>query len=199
MPVLKRLLMILMLAIPFNAMASETAIFAGGCFWCMEKPFEQVPGVSAVLSGYSGGMAVNPTYKNYGAGGHIEVVKVIFDQEKVSYDELLNIFWRQINPTDANGQFVDRGYEYSTAIFYLNDAQRRTAIASRNRMDESGIFGAPIVTPVKPVSAFYPAEEYHQNYYRENPLRYWYYRSRSGRDDYLERIWGEAAMEKHSG
>ncbi|MFC1546013.1 peptide-methionine (S)-S-oxide reductase MsrA [Pseudomonadota bacterium] len=193
MPALKRLLMILMLAMPFNAMASETAIFAGGCFWCMEKPFEEVEGVTAVISGYSGGKSTDPTYKNYGAGGHIEVVKVIFDAEKVSYDQLLDIFWRQIDPTDAGGQFVDRGYEYSTAIYYLNDSQRKIALASKMKMDAKGIFGARIVTPVKPASAFYAAEEYHQNYSAKNPVRYWYYRSRSGRDDYLVSIWGKAA------
>jgi len=195
MPILKRLLMILMLAMPFNAMAEETAIFAGGCFWCMEKPFEQVEGVTAVISGYSGGKSSNPSYKNYGAGGHIEVVKVIFNPEKVSYDQLLDIFWRQIDPIDAGGQFVDRGHEYTSAIFYLNDSQHKAAIASKKRMDKSGVFGARIVTPVKPASAFYAAEEYHQNYYAKNPVRYWYYRSRSGRDDYLVSIWGEAAKQ----
>jgi len=193
MPILKHLLMILMLAMPVNAIAEETAIFAGGCFWCMEKPFEQVEGVSAVISGYSGGKSSSPNYKNYGAGGHIEVVKVIFDAEKVSYDQLLDIFWQQIDPTDAGGQFVDRGYEYSTAIYYLNDSQRKIAQASKMKMSTKGVFGAPIVTPIKPASTFYAAEEYHQNYYKKNPLRYWYYRSRSGRDDYLETIWGKAA------
>jgi len=193
MTVLTRLLMILMLAMPFNAMAEETAIFAGGCFWCMEKPFEEVEGVTAVISGYSGGKSSNPNYKNYGAGGHIEVVKVIFDAEKVSYDRLLDIFWRQIDPTDAGGQFVDRGFQYSTAIYYLNESQRKVALASKMKMDAKGVFGARIVTPVKPASTFYAAEEYHQNYAAKNPLRYWYYRSRSGRDDYLVSTWGEAA------
>lgn len=211
MPVFKRLMMILIaVLVPWSAMAaepviakdlmkpgtSEVAIFAGGCFWCMEKPFEQVPGVSAAISGYSGGKATSPTYKNYGAGGHIEVVKVIFDPQKVSYDKLLDVFWRQINPTDAGGQFVDRGHEYTSAIFYLNEAQRKAAIASKKRMDASGVFGAPIVTPIKPASPFYAAEAYHQDYYRKNPLRYWYYRNGSGRDDYLVRIWGEEAEHK---
>ena len=193
MAVLKRLLMILMLSVPVNAAASETAIFAGGCFWCMEKPFEQVEGVTAVISGYSGGKSSNPTYKTYGGDGHLEVVKVIFDAEKVSYDQLLDIFWRQIDPTDAGGQFVDRGHEYSTAIYYLNENQRKIALASKMKMSAKGIFGAAIVTPIKPASRFYAAEEYHQNYYKKNPVRYWYYRSRSGRDDYLETIWGEEA------
>jgi len=198
MPILRRLLFIFItLLAPWSATADE-AIFAGGCFWCMEEPFEQVEGVSAVISGYSGGETANPTYKNYGSGGHIEVVKVIFDPAKVSYDQLLDIFWRQIDPTDANGQFVDRGFEYSTGIFYLNRGQRRVATASKKRMDKSGVFGAPLVTPIKPAATFYAAEDYHQDYYKKNPLRYWYYRSRSGRDDYLKSIWGESAIEKRS-
>ena len=193
MAVFKRWMMILVVVLmPWSAVADE-AIFAGGCFWCMEKPFEQMEGVSAVISGYSDGRSANPTYQNYGSGGHIEVVKVVFDPQKVSYDQLLDIFWRQINPTDAGGQFVDRGHEYTSAIFYLNEAQRKAAIASKKRMDERGIFGKPIVTPIKAASTFYPAEEYHQDYYAKNPIRYWYYRNRSGRDDYLVRIWGDAA------
>jgi len=197
MPILKRLLLTLaLLLIPFGATAEE-AIFAGGCFWCMEKPFEQVDGVSAVISGYSGGKTANPTYQNYGATGHIEVVKVIYNPEKVSYEQLLDIFWRQINPTDAGGQFVDRGYEYSTAIYYLNQQQRKTATTSKRAMNESGLFAAPIVTPIKPAAPFYAAEDYHQDYYKKNPLRYWYYRSRSGRDGYLQSIWGESALDSH--
>ncbi|MDT8377056.1 MAG: peptide-methionine (S)-S-oxide reductase MsrA [Mariprofundaceae bacterium] len=211
MPVFKRLMMLLIaVLVPWSAMAvepitakdmmkpggNEVAIFAGGCFWCMEKPFEQVPGVSAVISGYSGGKSTNPTYRNYARGGHIEVVKVIFDPEQVSYDKLLDVFWRQIDPTDSGGQFVDRGHEYTSAIFYLNESQHKTAIASKKRMDESAVFGAPIITPVRPASPFYAAEEYHQDYYRKSSLRYWYYRSRSGRDDYLERIWGREAMKE---
>lgn len=172
------------------AMQQEKAIFAGGCFWCMEKPFEHVPGVSGVISGYTGGHTANPTYRNYAQGGHVEVVEVIFDPAKVSYPQLLNVYWRQINPTDAGGQFVDRGPQYATAIYYLNDEQKRQAEASKKAMDASGRFGKPIVTPIVPASTFYPAEEYHQDYYRKNPVRYWYYRSRSGRDDYLQRIWG---------
>ncbi len=180
----------LIILIPFQA-NSEEAIFAGGCFWCMEKPFEQLKGVSAVISGYSSGTSKNPNYKNYGAGGHIEVVKVIFDPKIISYDKLLNTFWHQIDPTDAGGQFVDRGHAYTTAIFYLNETQRKAAIASKKRMDASAVFDKKIVTPVLSATTFWPAEEYHQNYYQKNPVRYWYYRSRSGRDDYLEKVWGE--------
>jgi len=196
MSMMNRWMMIFaLLLMPWNALAdgtqSETAIFAGGCFWCMEKPFEQVEGVSAVISGYSGGKSSHPTYKNYGRGGHIEVVKVIYDPKRVSYEALLDIFWHQINPTDGSGQFVDRGHEYTSAIFYLNDEQKRTAIMSKARMDRSGIFGKPIITPIAPAAPFWTAEEYHQDYYKKNPLRYWYYRSRSGRDDYLDSIWGK--------
>jgi len=193
---IKLIFISLTLLLPIQALADE-AIFAGGCFWCMEKPFEHVEGVSEVISGYSGGRTANPTYANYAAGGHIEVVKVIFDPAKVSYDKLLDVYWHQINPTDAGGQFVDRGHAYTTAIFYLNDAQKKAAIASKKRMDASGVFGGStgkrIVTPIVAAAPFWPAEEYHQDYYRKNPVRYWYYRSRSGRDDYLESIWGDAA------
>lgn len=168
----------------------EKAIFAGGCFWCMEKPFEHLPGVSSVLSGYSGGHTVNPTYGNYAQGGHVEVIEVLYDPEMISYSALLNVFWRQINPTDAGGQFVDRGPQYASAIYYLNAEQKAEAAASKAAMHASGRFGRNIVTPIKPAASFYPAEEYHQDYYKKNPVRYWYYRSRSGRDDYLESIWG---------
>ena len=176
----------------------EKAVFAGGCFWCMEKPFEHLPGVVSVISGYAGGTSENPNYKNYGAGGHIEAIEVVFDPAQVGYDKLLDVFWRQIDPTDSGGQFVDRGFPYSTAIFYLNEEQRRLAEASKKAMDESGRFGKPIVTPIQAFKNFYPAEEYHQDYYEKNPVRYWYYRSRSGRDQYLEGIWGEE-MEKEAG
>ena len=193
MSVIKRwILLFAFVLMPLNALADE-AIFAGGCFWCMEKPFEHVEGVSEVISGYSGGRTANPTYSNYAGGGHIEVVKVVFDPAKVSYDQLLDVYWHQINPTDAGGQFVDRGHAYTTAIFYLNDVQKKAAIASKKRMDASGVFGKPIVTPVLPAQTFWPAEAYHQDFYSKNPVRYWYYRSRSGRDDYLESVWGDAA------
>lgn len=187
----------LALALPLAATAAgagpaqQTAIFAGGCFWCMEKPFEHVPGVISVTSGYTGGRTKNPTYDNYAAGGHIEAIKVIYDPARVSYEKLLDVFWHQINPTDAGGQFVDRGHQYTTAIFYLNDRQRRLAEASKKAMDASGRFGAPIVTPIEKAAPFYAAEDYHQDFYKKNPIRYWFYRSRSGRDDYLDKIWGK--------
>jgi peptide methionine sulfoxide reductase msrA/msrB len=168
---------------------TEKALFAGGCFWCMEKPFEKLDGVFSVISGYSGGTKDNPTYENYGGSGHIEVVQITYDPEIIDYDKLLDTFWRQIDPTDSDGQFVDRGHEYSSAIFYYNDRQKMLAQQSKERLEESGIFDKPIVTPVTPAEEFWPAEEYHQDYYKKNPLRYSFYRSRSGRDTFLEKHW----------
>ncbi len=168
---------------------TEKALFAGGCFWCMEKPFEKLDGVIAVISGYAGGTTINPTYQNYVKGGHIEVVEITYDPAIISYPKLLEVYWRQINPTDPGGQFVDRGHAYTTAIFYFNEEQHRLAAASKKELDETGIFGKPIVTPVLPAPVFFAAEEYHQDYYRKNPIRYRYYRSRSGRDDYLKATW----------
>ncbi len=167
------------------------AIFAGGCFWCMEKPFEILPGVKQVISGYSGGKTANPTYGNYSRGGHIEVVKIIYDPKVVSYDKLLDVFWMQVNPTDAGGQFVDRGHGYSTAIFYTTGEQQEAAEASKAALEARNVYPDPIVTPILPAATFYPAEDYHQDYYKTNPLRYKYYRSRSGRDDFLDSVWGK--------
>jgi len=173
------------------------AIFAGGCFWCMEKPFEQLDGVVDVVSGYAGGTTKNPTYENYAGGGHIEVVEITFDPKKISYAKLLEVYWRQINPTDAGGQFVDRGHAYTTAIFYADDEQRRLAEASKADLEASHIFKAPLVTPILPYATFYPAEEYHQDYYKKNPIRYSFYRSRSGRDDFLTSVdWSKNDMGK---
>ncbi|MDW7772319.1 MAG: peptide-methionine (R)-S-oxide reductase MsrB [Desulfobulbaceae bacterium] len=169
----------------------QKALFAGGCFWCMEKPFEQLDGVYAVTSGYAGGKTSNPTYENYGRGGHLEVVEIEYDPRKVSYKELLDVYWRQINPTDPDGQFVDRGHEYSTAIFYSDEEQRRIAEQSKKELAERGIFDKPIVTPIIPAQTFYPAEEYHQDYYKNHALKYRFYRSRSGRDDFLDKVWGK--------
>ena len=175
------------------------ATFAGGCFWCMEKPFEQLPGVASVTSGYAGGTNKNPTYQNYSKYGHIEVVEIRYDPSVVSYEKLLDVFWRQIDPTDAGGQFVDRGNAYTTGIFYHDEEQKRLAEISKNSMDNSGIFDKPIVTPIVPATEFYPAEDYHQDYYKENPLRYKFYRSRSGRDQFLEKTWkNENKMMKES-
>lgn len=169
----------------------KTAIFAGGCFWCMEKPFEQLDGVSSVISGYTGGDLVNPTYKQVskGGSGHREAVRVTYDADKVSYEKLLDVFFRQIDPTDRNGQFVDRGFQYSTGIFYQYPEEKRMATAKIAELTNADVFGDRIVTPVEKLKNFYPAEDYHQDYYKNNPVRYKYYRYRSGRDDYLKKIW----------
>ncbi len=169
----------------------EKATLAGGCFWCMEKPFEKLEGVIDVSSGYMGGSSQDPTYENYAAANHIEVVEIVYDPDRIPYNKLLDVFWRQIDPTDPAGQFADRGRAYSTAIFYHNDEQKRLAERSKKELQERNIFGKPIVTPILPAQTFYRAEEYHQDYYKKNPLRYKYYRSGSGRDQFLEKIWGK--------
>ncbi len=170
------------------------AMFAGGCFWCMEKPFEKLDGVLSVESGYSGGSTTNPTYKNYMQNGHIEVVQVRYNPKVVDYKQLLDIYWRQVDPTDDGGQFVDRGHGYTTAIYYYDQQQRQLAEASKKLLGERGLFSKPIVTPIVEATPFYPAEEYHQDYYKKNPIRYNFYRSRSGRDAFLEKIWSEEKM-----
>jgi peptide methionine sulfoxide reductase msrA/msrB len=172
---------------------SQKAMFAGGCFWCMEPPFEKMDGVISVTSGYAGGKTADPTYKNYMAGGHLEVVQVVYDPRRVSYEQLLNVYWRQVDPTDPGGQFVDRGHGYTTAVFYYDDEQRRLAEQSKSDMEQSGIFDKPIVTPITPAVTFYRAEEYHQDYYKKNPIRYRFYRAGSGRDTYLKKVWQKAA------
>lgn len=171
----------------------KTAIFAGGCFWCMEPPFEKLPGVMDVVSGYTGGHVKDPTYKQVSAGGtgHLESVRVVYDPSKVAYNELLDVFWHQIDPTDDGGQFVDRGSSYLSAIFYLDEQQKMEAEASRDALAKSGRFTKPIVTMIRPAEEFYPAEEYHQDYHKKNTLPYKYYRGRSGRDDFLESVWGK--------
>lgn len=170
---------------------TEKALFAGGCFWCMEKPFEKLDGVLSVVSGYSGGTRDNPTYQNYGKSGHIEVVQVTFNPDLIDYAQLLDVFWRQIDPTDPGGQFVDRGHEYTSGIFYYNEKQKMLAMESKEQLEKSGIFEKPIVTPITPAEKFWPAEDYHQDYYKKNPLRYGYYRSGSGRDTFLKKYWKE--------
>lgn len=157
----------------------------------MEKPFEQLSGVLSVISGYTNGHSTNPTYKTYVAGGHLEAVEITYNPKLISYTQLLEVYWRQINPTDADGQFVDRGYAYTTAIFYLNDEQRKQAETTRKALAASGRFDKPIVTPIQPAKHFYVAEEYHQDYYKKNPIRYRYYRYGSGRDQFLDKVWGE--------
>lgn len=172
----------------------SVATFAGGCFWCTEADFRKLPGVTRVYSGYSGGTEPNPTYEENSAGktGHLESVQVFFDPNKVSYLDLVEYFWRHIDPTDAGGQFVDRGKQYRSAIFYHDDEQRRAARESRDRLQASGVFrGKPVVTEIRPFEVFYPAEDYHQDYAAKNPLRYRYYRFGSGRDQFLRDVWGK--------
>jgi peptide methionine sulfoxide reductase msrA/msrB len=173
----------------------QTATFAGGCFWCVESDFEKVDGVLQVISGYTGGHTENPTYQQVSAGGtgHVEAVQVFYDPQKVTYKQLLDFFWRHVDPTDPGGQFVDRGSQYRTVIFYHNDRQKRLAEASKRELEASGRFDKPIVTEIVKFTKFYNAEDYHQDYYKKNPLRYRYYRYASGRDQFLKRVWGETA------
>jgi peptide methionine sulfoxide reductase msrA/msrB len=171
----------------------EKATFAGGCFWCMTPPFEKIDGVKEVISGYTGGHTVNPTYEDVTSEttGHKESVEVIYDPSIVSYEKLLEVFWRQINPTDAGGEFVDRGPSYTSAIFYHSEVQKKLAEESKKKLEQSGRFDKPIVTEILPAGPFYKAEEYHQDYWKKNPVRYKFYRYNSGRDQYLARVWGK--------
>ena len=175
------------------AMTTATAVFAGGCFWCTESDFEKVPGVTKVISGYTGGKEVNPTYEEVSSHstGHVESVQVTYDPAKVTYRQLVEWFWRHINPTDAGGQFVDRGSQYRSVIFYADDDQKRIAEESKHQLAASGKFDKPIVTEILPLGPFYPAEEYHQDYYKKNPIRYHWYRYQSGRDQFIEKTWGK--------
>ncbi len=170
-----------------------TAVFAGGCFWCTESDFEKVDGVLGAVSGYTGGKEKNPTYQEVSAGqtGHLEAVEVTYNPERISYSDLLEIFWRHVDPTDAGGQFVDRGAQYRSAIFYANENERQMAEASKEALAASGKFDKPIATQILPLGMFYPAEDYHQDYYKNNPLRYRFYRSGSGRDQFLKKTWPE--------
>jgi len=176
-----------------NSEKNAYAVFAGGCFWCTESDFEKVDGVIDAISGYTGGHVKNPTYKQVSAGGtgHLESVKVIYDPSKVSYEQLLDYFWRHVDPTDPGGQFVDRGSQYRSAIFYANETEMRLAEKSKQRLAASGPFDNPIVTDILPLGEFYPAEDYHQNYYKKNPIRYNYYRYGSGRDQFLKKTWAD--------
>jgi len=173
--------------------SEAVATFAGGCFWCTESDFEHVPGVVRVVSGYTGGKVKDPSYQEVSAGGtgHLESVLVYYDPSTITYDGLLAAFWRMIDPTDSGGQFVDRGHQYTTAIFYHDDAQRRAAEQSKAALEASGRFSKPIVTEIRPAGPFYEAEAYHQDYYKNHSVRYRYYRFNSGRDQYLEKTWGE--------
>jgi peptide-methionine (S)-S-oxide reductase len=171
----------------------DTAMFAGGCFWCMEPPFDALPGVRSTTSGYAGGRTANPTYEQVSAGGtgHAEVVRVIYEPSRVSYARLLDVFWRNVDPLTANRQFCDGGDQYRSAIFALDAAQRRAADSSRAALARSGRWDRPIVTEIDDAATFWPAEEYHQDYYEKNPLRYKFYRATCGRDARLREVWGE--------
>lgn len=168
-----------------------TGTFAGGCFWCMEAPFEKLKGVTKVTSGYTGGKEKSPTYNevSYGRTSHVEAVQVEYDPSEIGYEYLLEVFWRQIDPTDDGGQFADRGNQYRTAIFVDNENERKLAEASRDKLQKSGVFKKPIVTQIRSAGAFYPAEEYHQDFYKKNPSHYKQYRRGSGREGFLEKTW----------
>jgi peptide-methionine (S)-S-oxide reductase len=174
----------------------SVAIFAGGCFWCVESDFDKVPGVVATISGYTGGRKLNPTYEEVSSGttGHAESVEVIFDPKKVSYEHLLDVYWTSVDPTVKDRQFCDTGNQYRTAIFYMNEEQRRAAEASKKKVEATKPFKAPIVTEITMAGTFYPAEEYHQDFYRKNPVRYKFYRTGCGRDARLKELWGERAV-----
>jgi len=171
----------------------EIATLAGGCFWCMEAPFEKVQGVVKVISGYAGGTEANPTYKEVSSGktDYRESIQVYYDPEVISYAEILDVYWRQFDPTDEGGSFGDRGHQYTSAIFYHNGKQKDIAEQSKKELDKSGIFDKPIVTPIIKFTTFYPAEEYHQDFYKKDPNRYYSYRKGSGRDAFIMKIWGE--------
>jgi peptide-methionine (S)-S-oxide reductase len=171
----------------------ETAIFAGGCFWCTESDFDKVPGVVSTTSGYTGGTVKNPSYEEVSAGGtgHAESVLVKFDPKKISYAKLLKAYWLSIDPLTADRQFCDGGHQYRSAIFYLNESQKKQALGYKKSLEDSKFFKQPIVTEITAASEFYPAEDYHQNYHNKNPIRYNYYRSSCGRDARLEQVWGK--------
>jgi peptide methionine sulfoxide reductase msrA/msrB len=190
--IISGLLVVAMNTVAWAENKLEKAVFAGGCFWCMEHPFEKIDGVKEVISGYTGGQKENPTYKEVSAGttGHAEAVEVTYDPLRVSYEELLEVFWRQIDPTDAGGQFADRGTQYRTSIFYFTEEQKSLAEKSKEELAKSGRFSKPLVTEVLPAGKFYRAEDYHQDYYRKNPIRYKIYRYGSGRDKFLNKLWG---------
>jgi len=166
------------------------AVFAGGCFWCMEPPYDELDGVNSTTSGYTGGHVANPTYQQVVRGdtGHYESVKITYDPDVISYAELLDVFWHNVDPFDAGGQFCDRGSSYRAAVFYLTPAQQAAVRESKARLEET--FGRPVVTQILEADIFYPAEDYHQNYYEKNPVRYKFYRWNCGRDARLETIWG---------
>lgn len=176
-----------------NSQTLEKATFAGGCFWCMEQPFKDIPGVIDVIPGYTGGHKANPTYAEVCSGttGHYEAVQITYNAERISFNKLLDVFWRQIDPTDTGGQFYDRGQQYGTAIFYNDENQKAAAEKSKKQLEQSGRFNKPIAVKILKESEFYPAEEYHQCYYLKNPEHYSTYKKGSGREVYIEKMWGD--------
>lgn len=174
-------------------MKTEKATFAGGCFWCMVKPFDSLDGIESVVSGYTGGDKPNPTYEEVCSNltGHVEAVQITFQPDIFSYEKLLDVFWTQIDPTDPGGQFFDRGSSYATAIFYHSEGQRAAAEESKQKLDSSGTFEKPVATKILEAKPFYAAEEYHQDYYKKNPAHYNRYSIGSGRAAFIERNWGE--------
>lgn len=178
-------------ALKIQAAGTETATFAGGCFWCMTPPFEKLDGVLKVVAGYADGKGTDPTYDDYAEKGFTEAVQITYDPAKITYSDLVDVFWKQINPTDAEGQFVDRGPQYRAAIYYQNETQRKLAERSKKALGQSGRYDKPIVTAIAPFKNFYPAEDYHQDYYKKNPLHYHWYHDNSGRNEYLDGIWGQ--------
>lgn len=191
---MRRILMFVLIAwgLTGGNVAAQTreAVFAGGCFWCLEGPFDALPGVLETQSGYTGGQTPDPTYEQVssGASGHVEAMRVVYDPERVDYDKLLEVFWLNIDPTDPGGQFCDRGPQYRSAIFYGDESEESAARASKERIEKSR--GFTVATEILPRTQFYAAEEYHQDYYRKNPLRYRFYRQACGRDQRLRQIWG---------
>jgi len=175
----------------------EKGTFAGGCFWCMEHPFDALPGVLSVTAGYTGGQKKHPTYQEVSAGGtgHAESVQIVYDPSRITYRKLLDVFWHNIDPTTKDRQFCDGGHQYRSAIFYHTEEQKREALESKEALEKNKPFAGPVVTEIVPAGDFYPAEEYHQHYYKKNPIRYWYYRNGCGRDQRLKELWGAAAGE----
>jgi len=193
-----------LLALPLTLIAAETvmaaaklekATFAGGCFWCMEHPFDELPGVISVTAGYTGGRKKNPTYQEVSAGGtgHAESVQIVYDPSRITYAKLLDVYWHNIDPTVKDRQFCDFGSQYRSAIFYQSEEQRKEALKSKAELEKTRPFKEPVVTEIVPAGEFHTAEEYHQHYYKKNPIRYRYYRSGCGRDRRLKELWGKAA------
>lgn len=176
-----------------NPEGAEKATFAGGCFWCMQPPYDGLPGVISTRVGYTGGHTLNPTYEEVcsGSTGHAEAVEILYDPARISYEELLDVFWRNIDPTAMNRQFADVGTQYRTAIFYHSEEQRRLAVASKEAIAKSGKFTSPVVTEIVPAAPFYPAEEYHQRYSEKSPFHYRMYKIGSGRESFIRQLWGD--------